>query len=280
MSITPALVKQLRDQTGVGMSKCKEALEHSGGDMEGAVAFLRKAGMSSAAKKEGRAAKEGMIIAHETDNVLAIAEVNAETDFVVKNDRFQEFCRAIAEEVAVKKPTSLEEFMQQPYSKDAQLTVDQFRSLLIQTIGENIQVRRVAFFEKDKEKSFGVYSHIGGKILSIVVLKGEGEEPVARHIAMHVAAASPEFLSSDEIPQEIIQKEQEIARSQVAGKPENIIEKILEGKLNAFFDLCCLNRQKYIRDDSLSIEQFVKKHGNSVGKDLCIEKFVRWSVGH
>jgi len=278
-TVTPTLVKQLRDQTGVGMSKCKEALEHSGGDMEGAVAFLRKAGMTSAAKKEGRTAKEGTIISHETDEILAIVEVNAETDFVVKNERFQEFCRAIAEEVAVKKPASLEEFLQAPYSKDPQITVDQFRSLLIQTIGENIQIRRIAFFEKDKSKSFGVYSHIGGKILSIVVFNGAGEEPTARHIAMHVAAAAPEFLSPEEVPQEIIQKEQEIARSQVSGKPENIIEKILEGKLNAFLDLCCLNRQKYIRDDSLSVGQFVKQHGSIVDKDLSIEKFVRWSVG-
>jgi len=278
-AITASLVKQLRDQTGVGMSKCKEALEHSDGDMEGAVAFLRKKGIASAAKREGRAAKEGTIVVHETDDILAIAEVNAETDFVVKNERFQNFSRAIAEEVALKKPSSLEEFMQQPYSKDPQLTVDQFRSLLIQTIGENIQVSRVAFFEKDKESSFGVYSHMGGKILSLVVFKGAGEEQTARHIAMHVAAAAPEFLSPDEVPQEIIQKEQEIARGQVVGKPENIIEKILVGKLNAFLDLCCLNRQKYIRDDSLSIEEFVKKHGESVGKELSITKFIRWAVG-
>jgi len=278
-TVTPALVKQLRDQTGVGMSKCKEALEQSEGDIEGAISFLRKAGMTSAVKKAGRATQEGKVVAYESDEVVALVEVNAETDFVVKNEKFQEFCQNLAAEAVLRKPATLEEFITMPYSKDPQLTIDQYRSLLIQTIGENIQIRRITLFEKQASESIGIYSHLGGKIVSIVVLHGQGEEELARNIAMHVAATGPEFLNPEAIPQEIVNKEQEIARGQVQGKPEHIVEKILEGKLNAFFDVCCLTRQKYVRDDALSVEEVVKKHGASVGKDLQIVRFLRWVAG-
>ncbi len=279
MAVTPALVKELREKTGVGMSKCKEALDQAGGNMEEAIAILRKAGMMSAAKKEGRAAKEGMVLAYQTDDVVAVAEINAETDFVVKNDRFQEFCHNIIQEVALKQPTSLEAFVQQPYSKDPQITIDQYRSLLIQTIGENIQLRRIELFPKKAGQSVGVYSHLGGKILAVVVLEGEGEEQLAKEVAMHVAAAFPQYLSPEMVPQEVVQMEKDIAAEQVKGKPANIIEKILQGKLNAFYDQCCLTQQKYIRDDSLSVGEYVAKQGASRGKQVRILSFLRWMVG-
>ncbi len=277
--VTPALVKELRERTGVGMGKCKEALDQSSGNMEEAIAFLRKAGMMSAAKKEGRTTKEGTVIAFQTNDVVAVAEVDAETDFVVKNDRFQEFCNNIVQEVALKRPASLEAFLQQPYSKDPLITIDQYRSLLIQTIGENIQIRRIEVFPKNNGQSVGVYSHLGGKILSVVVLEGAGEEQLAKEVAMHVAAAFPQYLSPEEIPQEVIQMEKDIAAEQVKGKPANIIEKILQGKLNAFYDQCCLTQQKYIRDDSVSVGEYVKKQGSSHGKDVRILRFLRWMAG-
>jgi elongation factor Ts len=158
--VTPALVKELRERTGVGMAKCKEALDQTGGNMDEAIAFLRKAGMMSAAKKEGRSTKEGMVVAYETPALVAVAEVNAETDFVVKNGKFQEFCNNIVQEMALKGPSSLEEFVQQPYSKDPHITIDQYRSLLIQTIGENIQIRRIELFKKNNDRSIGIYSHL------------------------------------------------------------------------------------------------------------------------
>lgn len=278
-TITIGLVKELRERTGVGMAKCKEALEYSKGNMEEAIAHLRKLGMTSAAKKEGRTTKEGMVVSHETETALAIAEIDAETDFVVKNDRFQEFAKNIVEEVALTRPNSLEAFLQQPYSKDKQVSVDQYRSLLIQTIGENIQIRRMALFTKNPLESIGVYSHMNGKILTVVVLQGAGEEQLAREIGMHVAAAAPEFLAPEEVPQELLLKEQEIAREQIKGKPENIIEKILQGKINAFYDMTCLTRQKYIRDDSLSVGEYAKKQGASRGKDIRILRFLRWTAG-
>ena len=277
--VTPALVKELRERTGVGMAKCKEALDQAGGNMDEAIAVLRKAGLMSAAKKEGRATKEGMVIAALADDVVAVVEVDAETDFVVKNDRFQEFCREVAQEAARSKPSSLEAFLSQPYSKDPNITIDQFRSLLIQQIGENIQIRRVELFEKNSAASIGIYSHMGGKILTIAVLDGAGEEGVARDVAMHVAAASPQYLSPEEIPQSVIQLEKEVAVEQVKGKPANIMEKILQGKLNAFYDQCCLTRQKYIKDDAVSVGDYVKAQGSSRGKNLRITRFLRWTAG-
>jgi elongation factor Ts len=278
-AITSEQIKELRERTGVGMGKCKEALEEAKGDMEAAISILRKAGMASAVKKQGRETKEGQISFKETDSVVAIAEINAETDFVVKNDRFQEFCKNIIEEAAAVQPASLDVFLQQKYSKDPSLTIDQYRSLIIQTIGENIQISRVAVWKKAKDHSVGIYSHLGGKILTCVELSVAGEQELARDIAMHVAAASPEYLSPKDVPQEIIEKEREIGRSQVQGKPANIVDKIVEGKVNAYFDMACLVKQKYIRDTSKSVEAYVKERSSGKGKEIAILRFLRWMVG-
>lgn len=277
--ITPALVKELRERTGVGMAKCKEALDQAQGNIEEAISILRKAGMASAVKKEGRLTKEGMVLSYETESVVAIVEVDAETDFVVQNEKFREFCKNIAEEAAKTKPSSLETFLLQPYSKDPQITIDQYRSLLIQTIGENIVLRRIELLPKKSGESIGIYSHLGGKLLTAVVLEGSGEEALARDVGMHVAAAAPEYLSPGEVPQEVVSSEKEIAKVQLQGKPAHIMDKILEGKLNAFFDLSCLTRQKYIRDDSCSVGDFVKKQGVERGKTLKILRFLRWNAG-
>lgn len=279
MIVTPALVKELRERTGVGMAKCKEALDQSQGNIEEAISILRKSGMASAVKKEGRLTKEGMVLAHEASDVVAIVEVDAETDFVVQNEKFKEFCKNIAEEAAKTKPSSLDSFLQQAYSKDSQITIDQYRSLLIQTIGENIVIRRVELLPKKAGESIGIYSHLGGKLLTAVVIQGAGEESLARDIGMHVAAAAPEFLSPEEVPQTVIDNEKEIAKVQVEGKPAHIMDKILAGKLNAFFDLSCLTRQKYIRDDSVSVEEYVKKQGAERGKSLKLLRFIRWAAG-
>lgn len=279
-NITPSMIKELRDRTGVGMGKCKEALEEAKGDMELAIANLRKAGMASAVKKEGRETKEGMIGTAETDKTVAIVEINAETDFVVKNERFKQFLESIAHEVAHKNPSSLETFLQQKYSKDPSLTIDQYRATIVQTIGENIQIRRILTVKKSPDKSLGIYSHLGGKIVTLVEITGNGkEEALAKDIAMHVAAAAPEYLSPEQVPQEILNSEKEIARGQIQGKPANIVDKIVEGKINAFYDTNTLVRQKYIRDDSITITDLVNKRSKESGKPLTLTNFVRWSVG-
>jgi len=279
-AITPGMIKELRERTGVGMGKCKEALEEAKGDMELAIANLRKAGMASAVKKEGRETKEGMIGTAENGPVVAVVEVNAETDFVVKNDRFREFLNNIAQEVAKTNPASLDAFLQQKYSKEPAITIDQYRATIVQTIGENIQIRRVLTLKKADDKSIGIYSHLGGKIVTAVELIGSGsEEALAKDIAMHTAAAAPEYLSPEKVPQEVINNEKDIARAQIAGKPANIVDKIVEGKVNAYYDTNCLIKQKYIRDDSITIADLVNKRAKETGKPLVVANFIRWTVG-
>lgn len=280
VNITPIMIKELRERTGVGMGKCKEALEEAKGDIELAIANLRKAGMASAVKKEGRETKEGMIGIAETDQNIAVVEVNAETDFVVRNERFKQFLDSIAKEAVQANPPSLDAFLQQKYSKEPELTIDQYRATIVQTIGENIQVRRILILKKSPNCSIGIYSHLGGKIVTAVEITGSNqEESLAKDIAMHIAAAAPEYLSPEKVPQEIINSEKEIARSQIQGKPANIIDKIVEGKINAFYDATTLVRQKYIKDDSLTIGDLVNKRAKESGKALVVTNFIRWSVG-
>jgi len=279
-TVTPAMIKELRDKTGVGMGKCKEALEEAHGDIELAISNLRKSGIASAVKKEGRETKEGMIGTAENDRVVAVVEVNAETDFVVKNDRFKQFLNDIAQEVAKTNPSSLDAFLHQLYSKEPSLTIDQYRATIVQTIGENIQIKRILTMQKNPEHSIGLYSHLGGKVVTAVEITGSNqEEALAKAIAMHTAAASPEFLSPEKVPQAIIDNEREIAKGQVQGKPAYVMDKIVEGKVNAYFDTNCLTRQKYIRDDSMTITDLVNQKAKELGKPLTVTNFIRWSVG-
>lgn len=278
--VTPAMIKELRERTGVGMGKCKEALDEANGDMELAISNLRKAGFASAVKKEGRTTNEGMIGASESPNAIAVVEVNSETDFVAKNDRFKKFVDDIAAEIAATHPASVESFLNQKYSKDGSMTIDQYRATVIQTIGENIQIKRLLLLSKSPSKSVGIYSHLGGKVVTLVEIEGSNsEETLAKDIAMHVAAAHPEYLSPDKVPTELITHEKEIAKSQIKGKPENIVDKIVEGKLNAYYDSVCLIRQKYIRDDSKSIQEIVEEQAKKTGKPLKVSNFIRWTIG-
>lgn len=278
--VTAGMIKELRERTGVGMTQCKKALEEASGDIELAIANLRKSGMASAVKKEGRETKEGMIGIAETNSAIAVVEVNAETDFVVRNDRFQEFLKNVAEEAALSQPPSLDAFLSQKYSKEPELTIDQYRATIVQTIGENIQIKRILVLPKKADRSIGVYSHLGGKIVTAVEIVGSTDEtPLAKDIAMHIAAASPDYLSPEQVPQAVIENEREIARGQVQGKPANIVEKIVEGKVNAYYDASCLTRQKFIKDDSLSITDLVNRHAKSSGKSLSLVNFIRWAVG-
>jgi elongation factor Ts len=278
--ITPAMIKDLRERTGVGIGKCKEALEEAKGDMDLAIANLRKAGMASAVKKEGRTANEGMIGIFENNERIAIVEINAETDFVVKNERFQEFLSNMAEEVAKTNPATLDDFLNQKSSKDPSLTIDQLRATIVQAIGENIQVKRFIIIPKVSDKSIATYSHQGGKLVTLVEITGSGtEEALARDIAMHVAAAAPDYLSAEKVPENVIASEKDVAAGQMQGKPANMIEKIIEGKLKAFYDQVCLVNQKYIKNDQLTIEQLVNQHGKENGKELKVTNFLRWNVG-
>jgi len=271
------LIKQLRERTGVGMAKCKEALAQSGGDLDEAISYLRKTGMATAVKKSDRESKEGKIVVAETADTVAIVEISSETDFVANNEKFLEFAENIAQEVAKQKPGSVEEFLQAKFSKDPSITLDEYRGSVIQAIGENIQIKRVEIFPKSGDKSVGVYSHMGGKIVTAVVIEG-GDRfvDVAKEVAMHAAAAAPDFIRPDYVPESIVAQEKEIALEQVKNKPEQVQGKIIEGKMQSFYDQVCLERQKFIRDDTVSIAQLVAKSGDPNAK---ITGYLRWSVG-
>jgi elongation factor Ts len=280
IKVSAEMVKELRERTGVGMGKCKEALDQAGGNMDAAIDILRKSGMASAVKKEGRETNEGLIAAGESDKCVALVEVNAETDFVTQNEKFKLFLKEIAQEAADAMPSSVEALMGRPYGKDTSMTLDQYRALVMQSLGENIQVKRISILPKGKDLSVGIYSHMGGKIVVAVELTGgAGQEALARDIAMHTAAESPEYLRPDDVPAAIRAKEEEIARSQVQGKPANIVEKIIEGKIKAFCDEVCLICQKYIKDNTVTIAQLLEKEGKRQNLQIGIKAFHRWKVG-
>lgn len=278
--VTPAMIKELRERTGVGMGKCKEALESANGNMDLAIENLRKAGMATAVKKEGRSTNEGLVASAENSKVFALVEVNAETDFVVRNDRFQQFARDVAQEIIETTPATLEAFRSQKFSKDKSHTIEEFRAGLVQAIGENIQIKRLLILQKAANKSIAAYSHLGGKLVTVVEITGaSGEEQLAKDIAMHIAAAAPDYITEKDVPAEVIAQEREIAKSLMKGKPDNIVEKIVDGKINSFFDANCLVRQKYIKNDALTIAELVEQKAKAIGKPLTITKFLRWNVG-
>ncbi len=280
-TITVKMLQELRDRTGVGMSKCKDALVRATGNIDGAIEILRKEGMTSSVKKEGRETKEGFIGVKEKNDWIALVEVNAETDFVAKNEAFTVFVDDLSEQLALlEKPLSLEAFLKQKFITDSSITVDEFRNLMVQKFGENIKIKRIELIKKQKNHSYGIYSHMGGKIVTIVALSGsEGEKELARSVAMHVAAESPDYLKPVDVPKNIVAKEEEIAKSQIKNKPEHIIEKIVQGKINAFYDQVCLNRQKYIKEPTSTVESFIKAAGIKSGEELSISSFWYWKIG-
>ncbi len=279
--VTPQMIKSLRDRTGVGMIKCKEALEESGGDIEEAIAILRKAGIASAVKKESREAKEGAIDFSNSEGGISIVQMNAETDFVVNNEKFRTFLKELTKEVNSVEFANLEAFMAKNYSGEAGKTIDEKRKELISVLGENILISKVIYIKKEANTSYGIYSHMNGKIFTLVELSGsKAETDFAREIAMHVAAEAPEYLNSDQVPTAIKAAEEEIAKSLVpAGKPADIVDKIVSGKMQSFYNGICLLNQKYIKDGAISVADLVIARGKEVGKELKIKGFYRLQIG-
>lgn len=277
-NVTASMVKELRDRTGVGMGKCKQALDEAKGNIDEAINILRKSGMASAIKKEARETNEGMIGFAENAEGVALVEVNAETDFVVQNEKFQEFVKELCEIALESAPADLEAFNAIKTSQGR--TVDELRAEHVQSLGENIKIRRSLFLPIEANTSIGIYSHMGGKIVSAVEITGSQDHvELARALAMHVAAEFPEYVTSEDIPVEVIEREKEIARSQVANKPANIQEKIIEGKLKAFYEQTCLIHQKYVRDPSMTIAKVLEEESKTSGKTLAIKRFIRWQMG-
>lgn len=261
--VTAQMVKALRDKTDAGMMACKKALVEADGNMDQAVDVLRKAGITKAAKKVGRSAKEGRVLVSTTDGVAASVELLCETDFVAKTSDFQEFGAALVERVVTN------------YDGDGDVSEtvaageNDALVQLIGKIGENMQIRRAARWQSGG--SFGSYLHMGGKIGVLVDVEGEENEAFLRDICMHIAAFNPKFVSQHDVPGDVIDKEKEIAAAQVEGKPANIIDKIVIGKINKWYSEVCLSKQAWIRDDKSCLAK--------VAPDLQVKRFLRWQVG-
>jgi len=259
VAITTALIKELRERTGAGMLDCKKALEENGGDIEKAIDWLREKGIAKAAKKSGRVAAEGLVFAAVSADRKkgAILEFNSETDFVAKNDEFKTFGEKLVQLSLEHDLTSEDEL--KAFELEGKKVEDNLTELIAK-IGENMNIRRLKLVSTDGFVE--TYIHLGGKIGVLLNVSGEATpENVekAKGVAMHVAAMDPKYLNSEQVTADDLEREKEIARHQLQqeGKPENIIEKILDGKMRKFYEENCLVNQKYVRDDSVTIEKFI-----------------------
>lgn len=267
-AISASAVKDLREKTGVGMMEAKKALEETGGDAEKAIDLLRKKGLSAAAKKAARVASEGMIAAHVAGKTGVLAEVNSETDFVAKNEDFQKFARGIAELAATQNPENVEAMAQMSIGGE---NVEAKRNALVQKIGENIAVRRFVRFETAGQ--LATYLH--GNRIGVMVDYTGGDESLGKDLAMHIAAANPQHLSRETVPADALARERAIfeAQAKESGKPENIIGKMVDGKLEKFFGDVCLLEQVFIKDPDGKLK--VK----NLLKGAVINRFVRLQLG-
>jgi elongation factor Ts len=271
MAISAQLVKELRDKTGAGMMDCKKALTATDGDLDKAIDWLREKGIAKAAKKQSRIAAEGLCNVLSNGNEAIIYELNCETDFVAKNDNFKALTDQVGNAILHSAATNLEEALQ------VEVDGKTLETVLVEAtakIGEKISLRRVSRVVKEDSASFGEYVHMGGKIVSLTVVNNVDEE-VAKDIAMHVAAINPKYLDSDQISEEVIAHEKQVLTNEALneGKPANIVEKMVVGRLNKYLKEICLVNQPFVKDPDLSVEKFVK------GKGGQILSFLRLEVG-
>lgn len=273
MAVTAQMVKELRERTGAGMLDCKKALQATEGDMEKAIDFLREKGMASAAKKADRVAAEGTTYILTQGNEAVILEVNSETDFVAKNEGFQVLVKELAEHVLSNKPASVEEVSAQTMANGA--TVESHVNAAIAKIGEKISLRRFEIKTKGDNDAFGAYLHMGGRIGVLTVLEGTADDAAAKDVSMHIAALNPKYVSRDEVSAEEIERERQVLTQQALneGKPENIVSKMVEGRLSKYFQDVCVNDQAFVKDPDQKVKAFVESKG---GK---IREFVRYEVG-
>lgn len=265
-------VKELREKTGAGMLDCKKALQESEGNMEKAIDWLREKGISKAAKKESRIAAEGLSKILVDGNKAVILEINSETDFVAKNAEFTNFVSLLAKVVLENCPKTMEEAMELPMGDG---TVNSSLINLIAKIGEKISFRRFEIVEKNDNQVFGVYNHQNlGKINVITVLDGDNSE-IARDVAMHVAAMNPGYLSRNDVPEDVINHEKDVIKKQAIeeGKPAEIAEKMVNGRINKFYKEVCLLEQPFIKDPDLDVAGYAKAN------NMAVVKFVRFEVG-
>ena len=287
MAITAGMVKELREMTGAGMMDCKKALTETNGDMDAAVEFLRKNGQAKAEKKAGRIAAEGIVKAVVKDDKLAaIVEVNSETDFVAKNDEFQGFVDTVVNQIVDSDAADMDAFMAEPWAADNSKTVKDALVEKIAVIGENLNIRR---FEKVSAENGCVVSYIhgGGRIGVLVAadtdVVNDEIKSCLKNVAMQVAAMSPKYVSRDEVSQEYMDHEKEIllaqAKKENPEKPDNIIEKMIIGRLNKEMKEICLLDQVYVQDSDLTVAKYVDKVAKENGANMAVKKFVRFETG-
>ena len=267
-------VMELRKKTGAGVADCQKALKETNGDMEKAVDFLREKGIATAAKKASRIAAEGIVYATIQDKTGVLVEVNCETDFVAKGDQYKDFVASVAEFVANNEVKDIEELVALKNDETIAATAK---------IGEKISIRRFAKFTTDN----GVvdsYIHMGGKVGVLVEIEGctcDSAKELAHDVALQIAAAKPLYLEASEVPAEVLEHEKEILRAQALneGKPANIVDRMVEGRVKKYYDEFCLLNQAFVKDPSLTITKLVKAYADKMGKELSIKRFVRFEMG-
>ncbi|CAC8069898.1 Translation elongation factor Ts [Staphylococcus aureus] len=272
-TISAKLVKELREKTGAGMMDCKKALTETDGDIDKAIDYLREKGIAKAAKKADRIAAEGLVHVETKGNDAVIVEINSETDFVARNEGFQELVKEIANQVLDTKAETVEALMETTLPNGK--SVDERIKEAISTIGEKLSVRRFAIRTKTDNDAFGAYLHMGGRIGVLTVVEGSTDEEAARDVAMHIAAINPKYVSSEQVSEEEINHEREVLKQQALneGKPENIVEKMVEGRLRKYLQEICAVDQDFVKNPDVTVEAFLKTQG---GK---LVDFVRYEVG-
>lgn len=274
MTITAAQVKELRERTGAGMMECKKALEASNGDMQAAIEELRKSGRAKADKKAGRIAAEGVIIVHTANDGrhAVMIEINSETDFVARDANFLQFADAVAKTALAANVSDVDKLNTLPLAGHGNTTIEEFRQTLVAKVGENIHIRRVAISPANAN-AVGVYQH-GSRIGVLVELDTDNKE-LAKDIAMHIAASKPLVIAPENVPTDVVEKEKEIYRAQAAtsGKPQDIIEKMVQGRVKKFLDEMSLLGQPFVKDPDVTVANLLSKNRAKV------VSFTRFEVG-
>ena len=280
---TAQTVKELREMTGCGMMDCKAVLVETDGDIEKAVELLREKGLAKAAKKAGRIATEGLVSAMVFGNVGVVVEVNSETDFVAKNEDFQNFVVNVASHIAKNNPADVEALLAQKFDADSAKTVDEALKEKIAVIGENMNIRRFERFEGVCE----AYIHGGGRIGVLVNFNvscdgtSDAFRAFAKDIAMQIAASIPQYVKREDVPMDVINKEKEILRAQALneGKPEAVVDKMVVGRVEKYYKEVCLIDQAFIKNPDISVAQYIKDTSAACGCDISVAKFARFEKG-
>ncbi len=288
-AITAAMVKELREMTGAGMMDCKKALAETDGNFDEAIEFLRKKGLAAAEKKANRIAAEGVCDTwlSEDKKVAAVVEVNSETDFVAKNEKFREFVANVAAQAAKSNATDIDAFLAETWALDSSKTVKEELSSQIAVIGENMNIRRFVKFEA-ANGFVESYIHMGGKLAILIELEAECNEKTvecAKNLAMQIAALNPKYVDQSEVPADFIEHEKMILKEQAmndpanANKPENIIEKMLVGRLQKEMKEFCLVDQVYVKDQDMNVQKYIDSVAKEVGSAIKVKRFVRFETG-